>query len=159
MRLLNEPNLASNYKDVIYREPFLANFKFKNKSNPISVVNFHSRKHNDNPEHEIKYFVDIQSKLKYKTVIIAGDFNLDESHKVWQPLYDLGFKNALFKTRTTLKKKCSFGDYKNHAIDNIYYNNGIDKIEAKVIDLVKTCDNLEEIRRLSDHLPVQLIFY
>ena len=47
----------------------------------------------------------------------------------------------------------------NHAIDNILYNSLNNKLTASgTIDFVKECDQLEDKRFLSDHLPVFIKF-
>lgn len=54
--------------------------------------------------------------------------------------------------------KCKDADYLSHPIDNIYFLPGIIKIQAGSINLVRTCENLERARKLSDHLPVYMEF-
>ncbi|WP_338733456.1 endonuclease/exonuclease/phosphatase family protein [Mangrovimonas cancribranchiae] len=158
VKMLNEPYLASKFENEMYREPYIANFKFKDKDQPISIVNFHSRKYYDKPEEEIIHFTSLVKTLSHEAVVIVGDFNLTEKHRVWNSLYEIGFQNALSNTKTTLKQKCHFGQYRNHAIDNVYYNEYLIKINAQAIDLVKTCKNLKFVRELSDHLPVMFTF-
>jgi deoxyribonuclease-1-like protein len=121
------------------------------------VVNFHSRKHNDHPEKEIMYFNNYPKKLASNNVFILGDFNLNERHEVWDDLYNLGFKSAVEKKKTTLKMVCKNGVYLNHSIDNIYYNSSeVRFVNSDHLDFVKTCSDLKNARMLSDHLPVFL---
>ncbi|WP_298881980.1 endonuclease/exonuclease/phosphatase family protein [uncultured Polaribacter sp.] len=149
--------LDSDLRDLCYREPFIGNFIFKGTNTIMSVINYHSRKHDDNPEDEIKYLSDYEERLKTKNIIIAGDFNVDERHVVWDKFYQKGYKNALSKTPTTLKMKCKFGKYLNHSIDNFYYKSNFKILKSGSIDFVNTCESLESARKLSDHLPVYLV--
>lgn len=150
--------LDDELESVIFREPYIAKFNIKNSDSTFHVINFHSRKYNDNPELEIQYFKDYQERLKTDKLLIAGDFNLNEKHIVWSDLYTQGFKSALTNQKTTLKQKCSNGNYLSHAIDNIYYSNQITDINSGVLDFVKNCENLTAARRISDHLPVFIAF-
>ena len=156
--IVNRAYLDKDLEDLCYREPFIADYKKKGSSEIFHIVNYHSRKFYDKPEEEIINFIDYPKKLKSNKIIIAGDFNLSEKHEVWKPLYRIGFKSALNKERTTLKMKCKNGDYLSHSIDNIYYTPGIDMFQAKTIDFVGSCDNLERAREISDHLPVFMEF-
>jgi endonuclease/exonuclease/phosphatase family metal-dependent hydrolase len=142
----------------IVREPYIAEFKEKSTGYKFHVVNFHSRKHDDNPELEISHFKNYQERLKTDKLLIVGDFNLNEQHKVWDILYQKGFKSAIQNSKTTLKRKCAFGNYLSHSIDNIYYTKEIQFGISGVVDYVETCENLKAARLISDHLPVFLEF-
>lgn len=142
----------------IFREPYIAKFKSRSNDSTFHVVNFHSRKYNDNPQLEIKYFKYYQERLNTDKLLIVGDFNLNEKHSVWDSLYLQGFKPAIRNEKTTLKRKCSKGDYLSHEIDNIYYSKQIKFVNSGVVDYVENCENLELARQISDHLPVFLEF-
>lgn len=150
--------LDNDLSSQIIREPFIAEFKPKKSDITFHVVNFHSRKHNDLPELEIKYFKDYQERLNTDKLIITGDFNLNEKHEVWTELYKQGFNSAINNQKTTLKQKCKSGAYLSHAIDNIYYSKQIEYVNSGVVDYVETCENLQAARKISDHLPVFLEF-
>lgn len=156
--LVHRAYLDKEMQDLFYREPFIAEFKIRGQDSSFYVVNYHSRKHSDKPEEEIIHFIDYPERLNSDRLLIAGDFNLAETHEVWKPLYRIGFKNALDEQRTTLKIKCKEGDYLNHPIDNVYFTRGIEKVEAKSIDFVVSCDNLPRAREISDHLPIFIQF-
>jgi deoxyribonuclease-1-like protein len=159
LKLLEKPFLDEKLKDTIYREPYIGKFKLKKDLNNFYVINYHSRKYNDNPEEEIIFFDKYPKRLKSNNILIAGDFNLNEKHSVWNSLYELGFKSAIQDSPTTLKTKCKNGIYLNHSIDNIYFDNkNISTINSGRVDFVMHCDNLEQARFLSDHLPVFLEF-
>ncbi|WP_299100895.1 endonuclease/exonuclease/phosphatase family protein [uncultured Winogradskyella sp.] len=150
--------LDSELESQIIREPFIAEFKAKHKDSTFFVVNFHSRKHNDLPELEIVLFKEYQKRLNSDKIIISGDFYLNEEHSVWNDFYDQGYSSAVKNSKTTLKRKCKSGDYLSHAIDNIYYSKQISFINSRVVDYIKTCENLATARLISDHLPVALEF-
>ena len=156
--LVHRAYLDENLEDLIYREPFVAQFKIKGKSSPFYVVNYHSRKYNDNPEEEIIHFIDYPERLNSNRILIAGDFNLSETHAVWRPIFHKGFRNALNNQRTTLKTQCNDSDYLANTIDNIYFTSDIEMIHAESIDFIKNCENLERARAISDHLPVYIQF-
>lgn len=146
--------LDSELETNIYREPYIGKFKLKNENTEFYVVNFHSRKHDDHPELEIQYFKDYPKRLNSSNIIIAGDFNLNENHPVWNDLYQQGFKAALNNKKTTLKRSCNSEGYLSHAIDNMYFSNGFSLVNSGVIDYIETCINLDSARKISDHLPV-----
>ncbi|MEM9887188.1 MAG: endonuclease/exonuclease/phosphatase family protein [Bacteroidota bacterium] len=149
------PYLDESLATICDREPYIA--KFKTKSNEeFYTVNFHSRPYNKHPDLEIAAFSSYTQKLNSESVVILGDFNMDEEHKVWKGLYQQGFKASIYNSPTTLKRKCTAtGAYLNHSIDNIYYNSNIFEINnAGRIDFVGDCSNLERARSISDHLPV-----
>lgn len=150
--------LDKELEHVIYREPYIAKFKLKSNQKPFTVVNFHSRKHDDLPELEIKHFKNYQERLNTDNILIVGDFNLNEDHQVWSDFYKLGYNAAIKKSKTTLKRKCKYGDYLSHAIDNLFFSKQINLISSGVIDYIKTCDKLDTARKISDHLPVFLEF-
>ncbi|EGV42476.1 endonuclease [Bizionia argentinensis JUB59] len=156
--LVGRAYLDKELEELCYREPFIATFKIKGKSNPFYVVNYHSRKFDDNPHEEIINFLDFPERLNSNRVLIAGDFNLNEKHIVWEPFYSKGFKSALQNERTTLKTVCKNGDYRSHPIDNVYFTSGIEMIQAKTIDFVGNCKKLERAREISDHLPIFMEF-
>jgi len=156
--LIHRAYLDRELEDIINREPYIAAFKIKGQPEPFYVINFHSRKYDERPEEEIIHFLDYPTRLKSNRIIIAGDFNLDEKHQVWKPFYRNGIKSALQNTPTTLKLKCKNGNYKNHPIDNIYFASSIEMIQSGSIDFVRSCQNLEVARGISDHLPVFMEF-
>ncbi|PCH75989.1 MAG: endonuclease [Flavobacteriaceae bacterium] len=143
--------LLSEVNPNVFREPYLIGFNVGGKS--IELLNYHARKHKDKPQDEISDI--IKYLKKNKQTIIMGDFNLSETHPVWNNLYKSNYKSALRNNRTSLKTKCKKGNYLYHSLDNIYYNdNMFSVIEADKVDLVKQCNQLKKVRRISDHLPI-----
>lgn len=154
--LIGRANLDEELETVINREPYIAKFKFKKSNTDFYVINIHARTHNHQPELEIAYFNDYQNRLNSNHIIIAGDFNLNEKHPVWNDLYEQGFNSAVRNSKTTLKHKCASGEYLSHPIDNIYYSSTMFFVSSGVIDYIKSCENLIAARQISDHLPVFL---
>ena len=135
----------------------MAKFEIKKNKTTFYFINIHARVNSRKPEMEIAHFKGYPKKLKTDAFFILGDFNLNEKHNVWNPLYKIGFKSAIKNTATTLKQKCKSGKYTHHAMDNIYYNSGkINLVNSGVIDFVSECANLLNARLISDHLPVFL---
>lgn len=158
VELLGRAYLDHELETQINREPYIGKFRFKKLKQNFYVINFHSRTHKDHPELEIVHFKDYPSRLDSKNIIIAGDFNLNERHPVWNDLYQKGFKSSVKNAKTTLKRKCQMGGYLSHDIDNIYYSNDISLVNSGVFDYIGDCENLEAARKISDHLPVFLEF-
>lgn len=148
--LLDELNIP------IDREPFLLNFYIDQQN--FTIINFHSRPHDKNPESEIKALSRFVVDSLATPLIIAGDFNVDEKKPVFEVLKSNRYKATITNRKTTLKGTCKRGKYLNYPIDNIFYSKDIGKIDGGIIDFVRFCDRLEKARKLSDHLPVFLKF-
>lgn len=157
IKIKNRGWLVSALDSLIDREPFLLDLYTQEKK--FSVLNFHSRPYNKDPESEIKALSKFAlDSLSSDPLIIAGDFNVDEKMPVFNTLKKSGYQTAISNKKTTLKWTCEEKEYLNYPIDNILYSKGIHKIEGRVIDFVKFCEQLEKARKLSDHLPVFLSF-
>jgi len=156
-RLKKRAYLDSELQSKIEREPYIGFFECKKNNNTFYLVNMHARTYNKHPEIEISNFKRYPQRFKTDNLIILGDFNLNEKHTVWNPLYKIGFTSAVSNQPTTLKRKCKYGNYLNYPIDNIYFNTKYFKAQKSyVIDFVSACENLEIARNISDHLPVVL---
>lgn len=149
------PYLDKRLAVICDREPYIAQFKTKDDST-FYTINFHSRPHNKQPDLEVAEFSNYTDRLGSSNVIILGDFNMDEKHKVWKDLYKQSFQPSIRNSPTTLKKQCtSEGIYVYHSIDNIYFNSNIfEMINSGKVDFVEACSNLKKARSVSDHLPV-----
>ncbi len=155
MRLNKQAFLDTKLQHKIEREPYIGLFEYKKNKTSFYVVNMHARTYNKHPEMEISNFKFYPKRFGTYAFIFLGDFNLNEKHTVWNPLYKKGFTSALKNTPTTLKRKCKNGVYMNYPIDNIYFNtNYFTQINSFAIDFVKDCKNLSNARKISDHLPV-----
>jgi len=158
MDLVGRAYLDKDLETQINREPYIAKFKLKKENQTFFVVNVHSRTYKDQPELEIRHFKDYPSRLESNHIILAGDFNLNEQHAVWDELYQQGFESAVKNARTTLKHTCNSGNYLSHPIDNIYFSKEFSRVSSGVVDYIEHCENLEAARKISDHLPVFLEF-
>jgi len=154
VQLIGKPWLENKLQKVVFREPFTARFQIKNRK--VLILNYHARKHDDQPEQEIKYFKDLYHKnYRNERLILAGDFNLISTHTVFNPLKAAGFRFAIQNQATTLKRKCTKkGVFTNHAIDNIFYAPSLICNIGVVLNPVKNCNDVKRVRGMSDHLPV-----
>ncbi len=152
--MIHRPFLDSALAAEVIREPFIGRFRQRSNQKQFVMVNFHSRRFDEHPEEEVKYFYAYPKRFDVP-VIIAGDFNMSEDEAVFDGLYKLGYHTALLKQKTTLKKTCDNGAYLNHAIDNIYVPAAMKIQNGGVVDFVKKCGSLEYARTISDHLPVR----
>lgn len=155
LRLAEPPRLDAALANVCDREPYLAAFRMKGHPQPFFVITFHARRFDEHPEEEIQHFDDYPTRLETNCLLIAGDFNLDEAHPVWDKLKRKGFRPAVQQTPTTLKRACRDGTYFNHPIDNIFYPTQCFQVRgAGRVDFVGSCERLDTARGVSDHLPV-----
>lgn len=156
IKIKNRGKLIAALDSHIDREPYLMEF-FINQEK-LTLVNFHSRPFDKNPEAEIEALTAYINTSLGVPLILAGDFNVDEAQPIFDDFKANGFRAAISNQKTTLKRSCNGTGYLNHPIDNIFYSKDIAKIESGAIDFVRFCENLENARKLSDHLPVQLTF-
>ncbi len=156
LELVGRPHLDEALVEYCFREPYIAEFRQKGQTESFYVVNFHSRKHDDHPEEEIRYFDQYPRRLATDRVLILGDFNLDDEHPVWDDLEALGFAPVIQQLPTTLKQTCNAANYYfNYPIDNIFYSTrAFVRQDAGRVDFVRRCEDLERLRGVSDHLPV-----
>lgn len=156
IKIKNRGWLISELDFLIDREPFLLHFYLDGKQ--LTVIDYHSRSYNKKPKSEIEALSKFVIDSLKTPIIIAGDFNVDEKMPIFNSLKKSGYRTAITNQRTTLKRSCQRTEYLNHPIDNIFYSKDIHKVKGRVIDFVRFCDQLEEARKLSDHLPVYLRF-
>ncbi|MCR9226798.1 MAG: endonuclease/exonuclease/phosphatase family protein [Flavobacteriaceae bacterium] len=118
IKIKNRGWLISALDATIDREPFLLNLYMDGKS--FTVINFHSRPYNKDPESEIMALSEyIRDSIK-NPLVIAGDFNVDERMPVFGTLKNSGYQTAVTNQKTSLKWKCEHTEYLNHPIDNIF---------------------------------------
>jgi endonuclease/exonuclease/phosphatase family metal-dependent hydrolase len=90
---------------LVDREPFYIDFYIKGEK--LSVLNFHSRPHDKNPESEIRAITNyLNSNTATHPIILAGDFNVNEKEAVFDGLKTLGFSAAVSNKKTTLNHCC-----------------------------------------------------
>tara|TARA_R110002020_G_scaffold312101_1_gene527576 strand:+ start:6947 stop:7759 length:813 start_codon:yes stop_codon:yes gene_type:complete len=157
IKIKNTGQLITELDALVDREPFYLDFYIKGRK--LTVINFHSRPHDKDPEGEIRAIIAyLKTNPSQHPIILAGDFNVEEREAVFDPLRSLGYRAAVTNKRTTLKHNCDGNNYLNYAIDNIFFSKHITKRAGVVMDFVRVCDHLEKARTLSDHLPVSLQF-
>lgn len=154
IKIKNRGRLIKELETVVDREPFILDFYITDRK--LTLINFHSRPHDKNPEAEITALTQYINNNLTGFVILAGDFNVDDANPIFDSLKKQGYSSAVTSQKTTLKRACDGFDYRNHGIDNIFYINTITKTKSGVIDFVRECENLQRARKLSDHLPVYL---
>lgn len=152
-------HLEANYEQEIEREPFLLTFQTLTKSE-FTLVNFHALPKASQPETEIKYFKFLPDLYPHNLLIFLGDFNIPQSHSVFNPLKKMGYKPALVGQKTSLRQKCINGDCLASEYDNIFYpEKDIIIKNSGVIHFYKEFKNdMKEARKISDHVPVYLEF-
>ena len=156
IKIKNRGRLLSELDAEIDREPFLLDFYVRNRQ--FTILNFHSRPFNKDPMSEIRALTKFVLNSLGSSVIVAGDFNVDEKELVFDELKSRGFKASITNQKTTLKRSCDRNNYLNYPIDNIFYAKGLTNTGCGIVDFVGYCGNLENARKLSDHLPVFLKF-
>lgn len=155
--IVGEAWLEKKYNLELSREPFLARFKLGKKQ--FTLVTFHAVPKSKQPETEIKYFQFLPGEYPDEVLIFCGDFNLSESHSVFNPLKKAGYPAAFSDQKTSLRQKCINGDCLASAYDNFFYNLAkINCIHAGIIPFYTTFTDIKEARRVSDHVPVFLKF-
>lgn len=148
--------LEKKFNLEIDREPYFATFKKEGKI--FTLVNFHAKTKSMQPETEVKYFKFLPEEYPSLILIFCGDFNLPESHSVFNPLKSMGYASVLQGQKTTLRDRCSSDGCLASEFDNIFYKSSIIKVINKgVIHFYKDFPDLEVAKLLSDHLPVWII--
>lgn len=84
-----------------------------------------------------------------------GDFNVPQSHTVFNPLKKIGYRPVLQDQKTTMKMKCVGEECLASEYDNIFYNcNTIQLLNSGVVLIYKSFPDMKAVRRISDHIPV-----
>lgn len=155
VKLKGKPFLEPNYKDEIEREPYFATFIHKGKEFTISSMHALPKKHQ--PETEIKYLKFLPALYPEHNLIFLGDFNLPESHSVFNPLKKQGYISSFEKQKTSLRQKCINGDCLASEYDNILIHpDKVQLVKAKAILFFEDFKDITEARKISDHIPVMI---
>jgi len=156
VKIKGRPFLDAKYATDIEREPYIATFEYKKTE--FAIASFHALPKASNPEKEIK-FLKFFPKEYPKIRFFLGDFNLAQSHTVFNPLKELGFIPTFENQKTSLKQECKNGECLANPLDHIFYEkNKITVINKGVVLFYKDFSNLKEARKLSDHLPIYIVF-
>jgi deoxyribonuclease-1-like protein len=154
---LGEAWLEKDYNLLIDREPYFARFKAGKKT--FTLSSFHARPKSKQPEMEIKYFKFLPDLYPNDVLIFCGDFNLPQSHTVFNPLRKMGYTSALVKQKTSLKQRCVNDNCLASEYDNFYYPEDKLKVsDTGIIHFYTDFPELKEARKISDHVPVYLEF-
>lgn len=145
--------LEQNYVSEVDREPYMMDFSYKGKN--FTLVSFHAIPKKKQPETEIKYFKFLPGKYPDKNLIFLGDFNIPQSHTVFNPLKKIGYKPIFTNQKTTMKMQCVGEECLASEYDNIFYNsNSIQLINSGVVLIYKSFPDMKAVRRISDHIPI-----
>lgn len=145
------------YAALIEREPYMATFETGGEL--ITVVSFHAKTKKEQPETEIKYFKEFPALYPEHNLVFLGDFNLSESHSVFNPLKSMGYAPALQGQKTSLRQKCMPDGCLASEYDNIFYRP--DKLavaEKGILHFYRNLPAFEQARAISDHVPVFIKF-
>lgn len=151
--LVGKPWLEQQYKTEIDREPYYASFKVGGRS--FTLANFHAITKSKQPETEVKYFKFLPAQYPGLNIIFCGDFNLPQSHTVFNPLKKMGYKPALTGQKTSLKQECIRNDCLASEFDNFFFNTGrVSLVASGAIHFYRSFADMHAARKISDHLPV-----
>jgi deoxyribonuclease-1-like protein len=155
-QLIGRPTLVTELAATVFREPYRATFKVSGQE--ITILNYHSRRFDEQPEEEVYALSQYFQNQATKNWLIAGDFNLSANAPAFNNFKNQGFTPILENQKTTLKRKCTRESvYLYHDIDNIFLNrNHFVIMDCGIIDFVNGCENLRAARFISDHVPVFL---
>ncbi len=149
--------LDQNYVAEIDREPYMMDFSFEGK--PFTLVNFHAIPKKKQPETEIKYFKFLPGKYPGKNLVFLGDFNIPQSHTVFNPLKKVGYLPVFVNQKTTMKMQCVGEECLASEYDNIFFNSRkLKLLNSGVVLIYKSFPNMNAVRRISDHIPVWATF-
>lgn len=157
VKKIGKPWLEKKYHLEIDREPFFCTFEYNKKQ--FTVANFHAITKSKKPETEIKYFKFLLQEYSKLNILFLGDFNCPQSHTVFNPLRKMDYLPAFVNQKTSLKKECKEKVCLASEFDNIWYNrNKIDILTSKAILFYNLFSSLEEARKISDHIPIEMVF-
>lgn len=149
--------LEIKYSLEIDREPFYMTFESQGKQ--FTLVNFHAITKAKQPETEIKYFKFLPAEYPDLNLIFCGDFNLPQSHTVFNPLKSQGYKSSLENQKTSLRQKCVNNNCLASEYDNIFYDQKkVQFIKSDVIHFYRKFESFTTASMISDHIPVFFIF-
>ncbi|MDQ0968968.1 deoxyribonuclease-1-like protein [Flavobacterium sp. W4I14] len=141
----------------IEREPFYGRFRVGETT--ITLVNFHAITRSKQPETEVKYFKFLPARYPVDNLIFCGDFNLPQSHSVFNPLKSMGFRSALVKQKTTLRQRCIGDGCLASEFDNFYYDSAKLSLKvAGVIHFYRLLPDIAKARMVSDHIPIFAVY-
>ncbi|MEX6686593.1 endonuclease/exonuclease/phosphatase family protein [Danxiaibacter flavus] len=157
LKRITKPWLEQAYHRQIDREPFYCSFSFNGKT--FTLANFHAITKSKQPQTEIKYFRFLPDEYPDLNLLFCGDFNLPQSHSVFNPLKQMGYIPALTNQKTSLRQKCANQECLASEFDNIFFKpEKVSYLKADAIHFYRSLANVSEARLISDHLPVYFEF-
>lgn len=139
------------------REPYFIRFEYQEKT--FTLVNIHAVPKSKQPERELKYLKLYPSLYPEEHFIFLGDFNLPQSHTVFNPLKSNGFEPALVNQKTSLKMKCKANVCLASEYDNLFVDTKVFSISNSGVNLFyDSFPDLKSARKISDHIPVWVEF-
>ncbi|CAM4071441.1 endonuclease/exonuclease/phosphatase family protein [Gillisia limnaea] len=149
--------LDQNYVAEIDREPYMMDFSFEGEL--FTLVNFHAIPKKKQPETEIKYFKFLPGKYPTKNLVFLGDFNVPQSHTVFNPLKKTGYRPVFMNQKTTMKMECVGEECLASEYDNIFFNSRkLKLLNSGVVLIYKSFPDMKAVRSISDHIPVWATF-
>lgn len=156
-----EAHLVGDLVEAIDREPYSITFHIGNTS--LTAVEIHTVPTAKNPIDEVVALAKSGELNQSGNMIVSGDFNLGA--KDTDPLMEkAGFTGHIYE-KTSIKQKVGRrGEHLLYQYDNIYTKGKIEVCGSGVIDFPEKLfspvndENLKAARKLSDHLPVYIIF-
>lgn len=155
VKRIGDPWLEEQYGLLIEREPYYCRFAVGRKV--FTLAGFHAVPKSKRPEAEIKYFKFLPDLYPDDNIIFCGDFNLPQSHTVFNPLRKMGYTPALKGQRTSLKQSCVNGNCLASEYDNFYFRGSrINMLKSGIVHFYQDFEDLGTARLISDHTPVYL---
>lgn len=160
VKRIGKPWLDQNFINEIEREPFFIRFSYKSKE--FTLVNFHALPTKKQPETEIKFFKNYPQLYPEEYFIFLGDFNVPDSHTVFNPLKKQGYLNAFTGKKTSLKMNCNTQikqDCLSKSYDHFMFPSPYFKLlNGGIIYFYEDFKNVNQARKVSDHLPIWMEF-
>jgi len=157
LKKIGDAWLDKKFNQEIDREPFFIRLSVDGKS--FTLVSFHAITKSKQPETEIKYFKFFPETYPNDNLIFCGDFNLPQSHTVFNPLKKIGYVSSLQDVKTSLRQKCINGDCMASEFDNFFYDQTkVEMVGTGIIPFFKTFSDLGQARLISDHVPIYFEF-
>lgn len=145
--------LEQRYHLEIDREPYFIRLNSNGKD--FTLVNFHAITKSMQPETEIKYFKFLPAIYKSHNLIFAGDFNVPQSHTVFNPLRKMGYSPSMVGQNTSLKKTCIENDCLASEFDNFFFvSSRFKSYDSGIIPFYQAFADHNEARLISDHVPI-----
>lgn len=156
IRLNNRAFLEKKFSSEIEREPYIA--VFGSGKNMFTIATIHATTKKKNPEKEIKHLQYLPGLYRTPNWIFCGDFNLPQSHSVFNTLKSKGYAPALIGQKTTLRQKCINGDCLASEYDNFFLSRASFRIvRSGIIPFYKAFSNVKDAGAISDHVPIFIV--